>query len=156
MEMRRWVDMHYRGQAHEVTVPLHARPSNEKDIAAIIQAFETMYESIYGKGTAFSQAGYEIATFRVDAVGKTKKPDTPVRPPSDPDPSHALKDRRKLFSQESSVTVPIYSGEKLKTGNVVTGPCIVEYMNTTAVINPAMRAMVDPYLNLIMYCEDNP
>ncbi len=153
MEMRRWVDMHYRGQAHEVTVPLLARPSSREDIKGIIEAFERKYESIYGKGTAFSQAGYEIAVFRVDAVGKTKKPDTPACVPSGPDSSPALKGYRQLFFQGALTTVPVYSGEKLKTGNVVPGPCIVEYVDTTAIINANMRATMDPYRNLILHSE---
>ena len=152
--MRRWVDMHYRGQAHEVTVPLLARPSSQEDLKGIIEAFEKKYESIYGKGTAFSQAGYEIAVFRVDAVGKTKKPDSPACASSDPDSSRALKGHRQLFFQGSLITVPIYSGEELKTGNVVAGPCIVEYVDTTAVINANMRATMDPYRNLILHSED--
>lgn len=155
MEMRRWVDMHYRGQAHEVTVPLSARPSKRSDIAGIIQSFENIYESIYGKGTAFSQAGYEIAVFRVDAVGKTRKPDSPARPSAGPDPSPALKGRRQLFSQGSLMTVPVYAGETLKTGNVITGPCIVEYRDTTAVIDARMSAEVDPYLNLILTSNES-
>lgn len=150
MEMRRWVDMRYRGQAHKVTVPLAIRPSNWEDITDLIKDFEAMYESIYGKGTAFSQAGYEIAAFRVDAVGKTKKPDIIARTPSAHDCSQALKGDRKVFFQGDLVTAPIYAGEKLETGHVISGPSIVEYINTTVVINPDMRATVDPYLNLVL------
>lgn len=154
-EMRRWVDMHYRGQVHEVTVPLPAIPADKKDIAAIIQAFEASYESIYGKGTAFSQAGYEIAIFRVDAVGKTKKPASLTLASAGPDSSHAIKGQRQVFSQGSLTTVNIYSGEKLTTGNVIAGPGIVEYVDTTAVINADMKATLDPYLNLILHTDDN-
>ncbi len=149
-EMRRWVDMHYRGQVHEVTVPLPARPSTQQDIAAIIRAFETMYESIYGKGTAFSQAGYEVAIFRVDAVGKTKKPAALAVASAGPDSSHALKGQRQVFSQGKLTAINVYSGEKLTPGNVIHGPGIVEYVDTTAVINADMSATIDPYLNLIL------
>ncbi|MDP2644293.1 MAG: hydantoinase/oxoprolinase family protein [Desulfobacterales bacterium] len=154
MEMRRWLDIHYRGQAHEVTVPVASRPENRRDIAEIIRTFEAMYESIYGKGTGFSQAGYEIAMFRVDAVGKTKKPATLVRPFAGADPGPALKGRREVFFQGSLARVPVYSGEKLQTGNTLDGPCIVEYMDTTAVIHAAMKGVIDPYLNLILQWKD--
>ena len=154
MEMRRWVDMRYRGQAHEVTVPLLARPSSQEDVAEIIRSFERIYESIYGKGTAFSQAGYEVVTFRVDAVGKTKKPAALARSQSGADPSHALKGHRELFTQGTSVKVPVYSGEMLETGNIIAGPCIVEYIDTTAVINSQMRATLDAYRNLIVNSGD--
>ncbi len=101
-----------------------------------------------------NQAGYEIAIFRVDAVGKTKKPDSLTLSPAGPDPSHALKGQRQVFFQGSLTTTNIYAGEKLTTGNVIAGPGIVEYVDTTAVINANMSATVDPYLNLILRSED--
>lgn len=48
------------------------------------------------------------------------------------------------------VTCPVYARGKLKSGNRIAGPAIVEQMDTTTVILPGMRATVDTYLNLIL------
>ncbi len=150
IEIRRWVDMHYRGQAHEVTIPVPATPSSKQDITELVKAFEQKYESIYGKGTAFSQAGYEIVTFRVDAVGKTKKPVIQASKLSQSKPSVAFKGRREVYFQGKFTTASIYSGDKLEPGHTVEGPAIIEYMGTTIVISPDMKAKIDPYLNVIL------
>ena len=48
------------------------------------------------------------------------------------------------------VPCSVYAREKLKPGNRIAGPAIVEQMDTTTVILPDMQATVDPYLNLIL------
>ena len=95
-----------------------------------------------------------MVVFGVDAGGETKKPDSLALAPAGPDASPAFKGQRQVFSQGSLTRVNIYSGERLTTGNEIAGPSIVEYVDTTAVINVAMRATIDPYLNLIMQSED--
>lgn len=150
MEMRRWVDMHYRGQAHEVTVPVPAVPSTKKDIEELIRTFEKMYESIYGKGTVFSQAGYEIVTFRVDAIGKTRKPVIQAGKISRSKPEAALKGKREVYCQGKFAPSSIYSGDRLEPGHRVEGPAIIEYMGTTVVVTAGMSARIDSYLNVIL------
>ena len=48
------------------------------------------------------------------------------------------------------VTCPVYERSLLKAGNVITGPAIVEQLDTTTVLLPEMTGTVDPYLNLIL------
>lgn len=150
IEMKRWVDMRYRGQAHEVTVPVSRIPSIHQDMLDLVKTFEQKYESIYGKGTVFSQAGYEIVTFRVDALGKTKKPVIKPAKPTDSRPSKALKGKREVYFEGKFVTTSIYEGDKLAPGHRINGPAIIEYMGTTAVMYPGMEAEIGPYLNIIM------
>ncbi|MDP2643733.1 MAG: hydantoinase/oxoprolinase family protein [Desulfobacterales bacterium] len=150
IEIRRWVDMHYRGQAHEVTVPVSRIPSTPQDILDLIKTFEQKYESIYGRGTVFSQAGYEIVTFRVDAVGKTRKPVIRPAKPAVSKPSKALKGKREVFFQGKFAATSIYQGDKLAPGHRINGPAIIEYMGTTVVMHPGMEAEIGPYLNIMM------
>ncbi|MBI3077373.1 MAG: hypothetical protein HYY85_10410 [Deltaproteobacteria bacterium] len=44
----------------------------------------------------------------------------------------------------------IYDRTKLKHGARLTGPAIVEQFDSTTVLPPEVRAVVDPYLNLII------
>lgn len=150
IEMRKWVDMHYRGQAHEVTVPVSRIPANPQDLLDLVKTFEQKYESIYGRGTIFSQAGYEIVTFRVDAVGKTRKPVIQPVKLAYSRLSIAFKGKRKVYFQGKFVTTSIYDGDKLAPGHRIEGPAIIEYMGTTVVIYPGMEAKIGSYLNVIM------
>ena len=48
------------------------------------------------------------------------------------------------------VSCPVYDRDRLRPGNVIAGPAVVEQMDTTTVVLPGMTARVDPYLNLIL------
>jgi N-methylhydantoinase A/oxoprolinase/acetone carboxylase beta subunit len=65
--------------------------------------------------------------------------------------SAALKGKREAYFEESRGYTPtcIYNGDKLLTGNILEGPCIVEEQMTTIVIPPGFRMKVDPRGNYI-------
>jgi N-methylhydantoinase A/oxoprolinase/acetone carboxylase beta subunit len=48
------------------------------------------------------------------------------------------------------VDTPIYDNEKLKAGNIIVGPAIIEVRTTTAVIPPDHQCNVDDYNNYVM------
>jgi N-methylhydantoinase A len=68
------------------------------------------------------------------------------------DASAAIVGRRDVWFAEAAgfVACPIYDRDKLDAGNRIAGPAIVEQMDATTVIPPAMTARVEPYLNLIL------
>ena len=45
-------------------------------------------------------------------------------------------------------TVQVYSSERLRPGNDLTGPALVEAEDTTVLIHPEQRLWVDGFLNL--------
>jgi N-methylhydantoinase A len=48
------------------------------------------------------------------------------------------------------VACPVYDRDRLRAGNRIAGPAIIEQMDATTVVLPAMTARVEPYLNLIL------
>jgi len=55
--------------------------------------------------------------------------------------------------------VPVYDGEKVRAGNVIRGPAIVEEKTTTVVIPPAFDCSVDRFKSYILtthHKEDQP
>ena len=52
------------------------------------------------------------------------------------------------------VDTPIFDGDRLRSGNVVPGPSIIEYPGTTVVVYSGQRAVMDEYLNLIFEKEE--
>jgi N-methylhydantoinase A len=48
------------------------------------------------------------------------------------------------------VACPVYDRDRLRAGNRIAGPAIVEQMDATTVVLPGMVARVEPYLNLIL------
>jgi N-methylhydantoinase A len=60
--------------------------------------------------------------------------------------------RRDVWLPEAggALACPIYDRDRLRSGNRITGPAIVEQMDATTVVLPGMTGHVDPYLNLIL------
>ena len=59
---------------------------------------------------------------------------------------------RKVFFGTEHGTLPtiIYSRDKLEPGHRLSGPAIVEQLDTTTVIHPEQEASVDEYRNIII------
>ena len=72
--------MRYRRQTHDLMVPVPDGPVTAAVARTLVELFEESYEAVYGKGAGFRFAGIELTTFRVVAVGRTRKPS--IRKPS--------------------------------------------------------------------------
>ena len=68
------------------------------------------------------------------------------------DPSEAYKADRDAYFEEFGeyVATPTYERSRLKAGNIIVGPAIVEQMDTATVIPPKQVAEVDKYGNIII------
>lgn len=150
--MRRKADLRYRRQTHEVMVPVPAGPLGKEEMERLVELFEKRYEELYGKGSAYREAGLEITAFRVEAIGRTIKPALKGHLPGPPDASGALKGERPVYFPELGgfTLTTVYEGVKLHAGNRFRGPAIIEYPGTTALIGVKQWAEVDEYLNLVV------
>ena len=154
MKIMRSVDMRYRYQVHELNVPFPAGTSEIDDAAMehLYALFDELYESAYGQGSAYREAGKEIITFRLSAVGELRKPAlerASVRP-SDAGP--ALKDTREVYFEDLSgfTATPIYDFDRLTPGMELGGPALIETPVTTVVINPKDNAQMDGLRNIVV------
>ncbi|MBI3075904.1 MAG: hydantoinase/oxoprolinase family protein [Deltaproteobacteria bacterium] len=148
----RWVDMRYRRQVHELTVPVPGGRLGEAEIQQLAATFEELYQRLYGKGSAYSEAGIEVISYRVDAVGRVVKPDLRFAEEGPADPAAARKGSRAVYWGELGgfAETPIYDGDRLRPGHLVRGPAILEYYGTTVVVNPECRARIDGLRNAII------
>jgi len=153
MRIVRSLDMRYRYQVHEIGVsfPPGILEIEQPDMEELYNRFDELYETAYGKGSGYREAGKEILIFRVTAVGVLKKPKIKSAPTSESaDPEKALKGRRDVYVEEMRAFVPthIYDFERLDPGTTLTGPVIIETPVTTIVVNLRDRAMVDEFHNV--------
>jgi N-methylhydantoinase A len=148
--------MRYRYQVHEIGVPFPPGVSaiTQKDAEELYNRFDELYETAYGKGSGYREAGKEILTFRVVAVGVLRKPTIKSAPLSGGvGPERALKGTRDVYFEElrDFVATRIYDFERLAPGTALTGPAIVETPVTTIVVNPKDRARVDEFHNVRLF-----
>ena len=152
----RYADLRYGGQAHEVTIQIPSHRLTGADLERMATNFEAKYESLYGRGSAWPEAGLEVVSLRVDVLGRTPKPELKREVGIAGDVSSALKGTRAVFFNEGPnegdgfVDTTVYYGEKLPCGCRFPGPAVVQYTGTTATILPGQLARVDEYRNLII------
>jgi N-methylhydantoinase A len=148
--VNRTADMRYVGQNYELQVPVPAGAIGKETLKALVAGFEQAHLQRFGfiaEGEAI-----QIVTLRVEAAGLVNKAQFAPRPDAGPVCEAAIIGSRKVYMDEVKdfVACPVYGREKLHAGNCISGPAIVEQMDTTTVILPDMQATVDPYLNLIL------
>ena len=147
----REVEMRYRGQVHEVRVPVPNGPLGAESLAVVMEEFRRRYNRRYGSGAA-ADAAVEARTFVVRGVGRQAKPE--LRPaalgPEDPGP--ALVAERPVWFRPLGGFVPtsIYRRELLRPGNIVVGHAVIEAVDTTMVVHPGQRADIDAWGNILL------
>ena len=148
---QRSVDMRYKGQYHELEVPVLAdldEPSSsaidQGIVEGLMEQFHQMHESLYSYRDTTE---IEILNLRLSAFGKVHTPEIKEEPFVSRDSSAHKKGERNVYFQESGgfVTTSVYDGETMEVGNVVEGPAIVELKITTIVVPPKANLEVTPY-----------
>lgn len=146
----RTVDMRYAGQNYELPVALPDGPVTPATLEALAAGFARAHERQYG----FVAAGepVQLVTFRVEAAGVVTKASFQPQPDGGPEAGHAVTGSREVWLPEAGgwVSCPVYDRARLKPGNRIAGPAVVEQMDSTTVILPGMTAHVEPYLNLVL------
>ena len=144
------LDMRYGMQPNETRVRSpRIFLNSEEDFEAVYQAFVDTYAHLYGPASHYPQGGVEILNFCLWATIPSTALETPTFEPEGTDPKSALKGQRQAYWVEYGEyrETPVYSREELRCGNVVTGPALIEAVDTTYVINPGWRFTIDQYLN---------
>jgi N-methylhydantoinase A len=150
----RSLDIRYRKQVHELTIPIAA--SGRVDgaaLAAVIDDFVRTYERIYGADSSIGKSGLELATLRVEGIAKIpRNHDTPRRERGSSSPTAASLGRRKVWWKHFGGfrDTDTFQLEKLVSGNVVEGPAVIEGYGTSIPLHPGQRAQLDEWLNLII------
>jgi len=141
------MDLRYRGQAFELTVPVPNKPLSTGDWPGIAERFHKEHERAYG----FSAPGepLEVVNLRLVALGREAKPALPRLPHAEGRPEPRGR-RSVCFPEVGWVECPCYAREALSASVELEGPAIVEGPDATVVLHPGHRARVDAYGNLIV------
>lgn len=145
--LQRQLDLRYPFQGYELTIDCPA-DMGEDDKPAIRAAFDKLHEETFG--TSAPGEIPEIVNVRVVSTGKVEKlAFRPIAKASGP--VEPVARRPVLFEiAEGYVDTPIYERASLRDGHRLTGPAIVEQLDSTTVVLPGQTADVDSYGNLII------
>jgi N-methylhydantoinase A len=150
----RIADLRYLTQVHEVTVPLRVDgPVTAESLHVLVSDFKDAYERLYGSESNPTQGTIEIVTLRMDASAKTPTEFRPLRYEQEGvTTDQAFLRHRQVWWKELGGyhTTPTYLLEKLRAGNVIEGPAVIESYGTTIPLHVGQRAELDEWLNLLV------
>jgi N-methylhydantoinase A len=136
--------MRYRGQGHEISVPLPVRAYREDDAAAFYAAFEQEYRRLYSR---------VIPGVEVEVLSWVLLLSAPVpgengaasRSPKTYAPKPAR--RRPVFDPETGefIDVAIHERRDLKPGAVIPGPAVIIEDETSTVVTRLFDAGIDAF-----------
>ncbi len=141
--IERELDMRYRGQSYELTVPFG--PGS-------VDAFHAAHRGRYGHAEVSSPV--EIVNLRVRAIGATSS--VPMdRPP----PGTEVLSAARIGSMGAVVcrgesggvsNVDLYDGQRLRPGHEISGPAVIVQPDTTVFFTAADVARIDEYGNVLI------
>jgi N-methylhydantoinase A len=146
--LKRTADLRYVGQFHEVETDMPSGALTREAVSALGESFARKHEELYTFAMPWKQV--EILTLRL----KASTPSVPFALPQvgqgADDPAGALKRRRTCRFDGRDTDTPVYDGEKVLAGHVITGPAIIEETTTTVVIPATYVCSVDKYKNYVL------
>ena len=144
-------DMRYVGQEHAVTVDLPLDVIRNKDRAAIKAEFDKVHAVRYGTSAPGEPA--DLVSLRMTVTGLMQKP-SPRQVPegsATPDKEAVLRKKEVYFRDVNGfVETPVYARTRLRRGNEIAGPALIEEHASTTVIQPGDKLTVDAFGNLLV------
>lgn len=140
-----YIDMHYDGETYEITVPLRMTNNmvTPENMLESVNRFHIEHKTLHTfsnpDGLVF------IMNLKLEMVVSMKKPNLPELTREGKDASNALRTQRMVYSEEekSFKETPVYDGTRIRCGNVLQGPCIIEEPATTIVVYKGQTAVLN-------------
>jgi N-methylhydantoinase A len=136
--------MRYRGQGHEIAVPLVAKTYRASDAGEIVAAFEEAYRRLYSRIIP----GVEVEVLSWVVLVSTPAPVNDAGPPAHPPAFAAIPARKRpVFDPETAefVEVAIYERAALSPGATLNGPAVVIEDETSTVIGRNFDARINSF-----------
>jgi N-methylhydantoinase A len=156
-QLRYFLDMRYSGQGYENPVPVAALPLTRESLAASRRDFDAIHAQCHGH--AAPDQPVEVVNYRVQAIGVVPPVSAATIADADDGAERALAGSRPAYfaaAGEGLVDVPVYQRERLRAGDRLTGPAIIEQYDSTTVVCPGQAAAVDRFGNLVVTTSARP
>lgn len=147
IDLQAALDLRYMNQAYEIPVEIKEANLTSNDLQNAEKDFHKLHEKVYGFSRKDEEL--ELINIRLIAKGLIKEIKT-KRDDEQNNTSLTEIDNRKIYFDGSFYNTPIYSRESLKSESIVSGPAVIEQLDSTIIIHPGQSAEVDLMENLII------
>jgi len=152
------LDLRYSGQYHEVTVDVPETALRDADFDAIRRLLHGEHNRLYGYDLGEEGTAVELINVRLVADGIVPKPVLAAEPHAGEDPAAACKGARPIYLPDRGgfCEVPVYDGDRLRHGNRIEGPAVIETANTTIVLPDGFALVVDAVGTCVLTADSQP
>jgi N-methylhydantoinase A len=149
-------DCRYVKQYHEVSFPVPLPAVGRGDLTGVAESFHTEHNRMYGYSLEKEGTPIELINVRLRAVGITEKPAFAAEDFAGEDATAALKGRREVFLPEKgkAESVPVFDGHKTRFGHRISGPSLVEQVNTTLLLSSDYDCLCDKYGSFVVCLKE--
>lgn len=149
------IDMRYIKQYHEVNVLVTQEEIHKGNLESIAKRFHPEHNRLYGYSLEELGTPIEIINLRLTCIGRTEKPKFLKMKVTGQDPCKAFKKKRKVYLpvKKRFQEVSVYDGDRLRYGNKIEGPAIIEQVNTTTFVSPEFSVVCDAYGSFTLYLK---
>jgi N-methylhydantoinase A len=149
------LDLRYVKQYHEVNLEITAQEVEREDFDSIAAKFHPRHDRLYGYSLAEQGTAIELINMRISCIGQTEKPKFHEESYHSEDPSEAYKGKRRAYMPitREFKEIEVFDGMKLHFGIRVTGPAIIEQVNTTTFVSPEYNVVVDKFGSYTLYLK---
>jgi len=139
------VAIRFRGQTNHLDIPFQGDRFTLDTFHAVTRTFGTQYETLFGRGTAFANAGYELIAVRVMGTGALPAPALATR-----GESFEPAGKRPVVFRDANAPVEtaIYRTSFPKDGESAQGPAVIEFPGHSVVVPPGASARSDRFGNI--------
>ena len=149
VELLRLADARYLGQGFELEVPVAGGQLSPEAIAELAEGFHKAHAHRYGY--ANPENPVEIVNVRLTALARLPQPElTAERTDGATDPGQALDGYRQVYFNQEFLQTAVYDRSRLRPGDEITGPAVLEQLDSTTVVWPGQCARVDAHRNAIL------
>ncbi|MEW6267456.1 MAG: hydantoinase/oxoprolinase family protein [Thermodesulfobacteriota bacterium] len=145
------LDMRYRGQNYELEV-LDCHPTDREGLRAAVDEFHHVHQRVYGYCNP--ERPVEVVNARLAVLCPNDRESSKMGGPGRVESIGRERTTRDVFFDESKgyVETPIWWRGSLESGETVSGPTIIESLDSTVVIPPGAKGTLDSLGNLIISC----
>ncbi len=145
------LEMRYGAQNQNtvVTSPI-IKVETDDHVQKLADSFSEQYIDLWGPGSAYPVGGVEINLFRLRASIPSDRGRLPKRKLGKAFPGDALIGSREAYWDGSYRDTSVYDLDKLKPGNVVTGPVLVESDTTSLPIPEGWECKIDEHESAVI------
>jgi N-methylhydantoinase A len=133
----RTVDARYERQSYELSVPIPPRKLDAAALAELAESFHVRHRTTYGHDNRTEPV--QLVSVRLTAIGEI--PPLTVKDRTAPADADATKGRREVwFRGLGAMNAGVYDRRRMPAGLVVTGPSIIESLESTILVPPDWQA----------------